>query len=133
VAKQSNSLNRYWEVKKYHNNDRKNLDPSSQRLDTFYFELLGDKEQFSILSNVIRLVLILSHGQADVERVFSINKDVASLNMRPETLCAYRTVYDGISKMECKVHEEVISKEMLQSGMFSIGKTEGEKQGIHSR
>lgn len=107
------------EVKKYHKYDCKNFDPVSQRLDTFYFELLDDKDQFAVLWKVVKLVLILSHGQADVERGFSINKDVVSFNMGTETLCAYRMVYDGISQMECKVHEVVISKEMLQSCKFS--------------
>ena len=42
-----------------------------------------------------------------------------SFNIRTGTLCAYRTVYDGISQMEGKVHEVVISKEVLQSCKFS--------------
>ena len=50
---------------------------------------------------------------------FSINKDVVSFNMDTETLCAYRTVYDAVKQMACKVHEVVVDKEMLQSCKFS--------------
>ena len=107
------------EVKKYHKNDCKNVDPVSQRLDTFYFELLDDKDQFAVLWKVVKLALIHSHGQADVERRFSINKDVVSFPMGTETLCASRTVYDEINQMECRVPEVVISKGMLQSCKFS--------------
>ena len=60
------------------------------------------------------MVLILSHGQVDVERGFSVNKETVSFNMDPETLCAYRKVFDGVFQMNCGVHEIEISKDMLQ-------------------
>ena len=107
------------ELNKYHKNECKSFDPVSQRLDTFYFELLNDKEPFSNLWKVVKMVLILSHGQADVERGFSVNKDIVSYNMDPETLCSYRKVYDAITQMKCEVHKVVITKEMLQSCKFS--------------
>ena len=106
-------------IKRYNKDECKKFDPASQRLDTFYFELLGHEDEFAVLWQVVKLVLILSHGQADVERGFSINKDVVSFNMDTETLCAYRTVYDAVKQMACKVHEVVVDKEMLQSCKFS--------------
>ena len=62
--------------KKYNKDDCKKFYPVSQRLDTFYFELLNPEDEFAVLWWVVKLVLILSHGQADVERGLSINKDV---------------------------------------------------------
>ena len=41
-----------------------------------------------------RIVLVLSHGQASVERGFSFNHDTAVENMLEESLVAYRTVND---------------------------------------
>ena len=56
------------------------------------------------------MVLVLSHGQSDVERGLSVNKDVVSYYMGGDTLCAYRPVYDGINKMGCEIHEVVIKE-----------------------
>ena len=44
-----------------------------RRLDDFYCELLNTKD-FSDIWEVVKLVLILSHGNASVESGFSINK-----------------------------------------------------------
>lgn len=50
-----------------------NFDPYSSRLDEFLSVHL-DKQQYKELFEVVKLLLILSHGQATVERDFSINK-----------------------------------------------------------
>ena len=50
------------------------FDKSSCRLDEFYFEKYGE------LSFVIRLILTLSHGQASVDRGFSINSAILETN-----------------------------------------------------
>jgi hypothetical protein len=103
------------DLKNYHVNECSDFDPKTQRLDSFFADLLSNKEQFGILWKVVKMVLILSHGQADVERGFSVNKDVVAYNMDPETLCAYRKVYDGVKQLQCEVHDIVIGKEMLVS------------------
>ncbi|KAG8177628.1 hypothetical protein JTE90_019655 [Oedothorax gibbosus] len=43
------------------------------------------------------MMLIISHGNAAVERGFSINKEVLIENMREESLIGYRPVYDSIN------------------------------------
>ena len=50
------------------------------------------------------MMLILSHGQSDIERGFSVNKDIATANMKEETIVAYRKVYDGVKQRQCSVH-----------------------------
>ena len=35
--------------------------------------------------------------------------------MDPDTICAYRKVYDAVKQMQCDVHVIVIGKEMLKS------------------
>ena len=45
------------------------------------------------------------HGQSDIERGFSVNKDIATANMKEETIVAYRKVYDGVKHRQCCVHE----------------------------
>ena len=41
------------------------------RLDDFYYTLIGNQEKYSTLWYVVKLLLILSHGQSSVERGFS--------------------------------------------------------------
>ena len=55
---------------------------SSDRLDHFYFQICNlDNHNVSALKKVLKIVLILSHGQAEVERGFSLNKEVTVENL----------------------------------------------------
>ena len=42
------------------------------------------------------MILTLSHGQAAIERGFSINKDLINTNMLEETIVAKRVICDGV-------------------------------------
>ena len=44
-------------------------------MDTLFFECMANESYKSLFSDVKR-ILILSHGQATVERGFSVNKEV---------------------------------------------------------
>ena len=70
--------------------------PVEDRLDKFYFNLLSSDPEFNQLWTVVRLVLILSHGNATVESGFSINADILVENLHEESLVAYRHCYDAI-------------------------------------
>jgi hypothetical protein len=59
------------------------------------------------------LVLILSHGNADVESGFSINGDMLVENLQEQSLVAQRSVYDCI-KEAGDVLSVDINKTMLQ-------------------
>ena len=61
------------------------------------------------------MMLILSHGQSDIERGFSVNKDIATANMKEETIVAYRKVYDGVKQRQCSVHEFPVNPLILDS------------------
>ena len=50
-----------------------NADPN-KRLDIFFRGLLNQKDEFKELYTIVKMVLILSHGSAEVERGFSVNK-----------------------------------------------------------
>ena len=47
----------------------------------------------------IKMILTLSHGQAAIERGFSVNKNLSSTNMLQKTIVAQRIVCDGVSKI----------------------------------
>ncbi|GBL86674.1 hypothetical protein AVEN_194905-1 [Araneus ventricosus] len=66
------------------------------RVDHFWMNLITKDNSCSNLSMVIKLVCTLSHGNANVERGFSVNAECIVENMREELLVARRIVYDTI-------------------------------------
>jgi hypothetical protein len=67
-------------------------DIDRDRLDVVYHRLLQGSEEFSSLWKVVRKVLVLFHGQAQVEGGFSINKDMLVENLKEQSLIALRVV-----------------------------------------
>jgi len=54
---------------------------NNDKLDSYYFDTLRiDKN--NNLAEVTKVILTLSHGQADVERGFSTNKDTVKTNQK---------------------------------------------------
>ena len=56
------------------------------------------------------MMLVMSHGQADIERGFSVNKDKANDNMQEESFVAHRRVYHGVTSSG---YELPVTKQML--------------------
>ena len=50
------------------------------RLDEFFFFEVGAMSDYLKLSKVIKMILVLFHGQGCVERGFSVNKDMLRPN-----------------------------------------------------
>ena len=71
--------------------------PGTTRLDEFYFNRLDNQREYAELWRVIKLILILSHGNAAVESGFSVNGDMLVENLHESSLVAQRTVFDSIS------------------------------------
>lgn len=69
---------------------------NNERLDSYYYSLLKDKDDFCKLWKFIQLILILSHGNASVESGFSVNKQMLVENLKERSLIAQRVVYDNI-------------------------------------
>ena len=87
-------------------------------LDTFLFTHLGKKPRFEELWSLVKLLLMLLHGQSQVERGFSINKDITSTNMGAETLIAFCRVHDGIQSLGLPM-EQCVTAEMLRHCKFA--------------
>lgn len=56
----------------------------------------------------------MSHGNANIERGFSINKEILIENLKEESLIAQRVVYDAVSHAG-GVEKVEISHKMIQS------------------
>lgn len=72
------------------------------RLDTFLSSLVDYSDAADDLKKYIELVLCLSHGQASVERGFSLNKDLLVENQKEESLIAQRHIKDRIHSLDHK-------------------------------
>ncbi|KAJ8887333.1 hypothetical protein PR048_013548 [Dryococelus australis] len=82
-----------------------------ERLDNFWSTLLSG---FSVpdLLNFVKKVLILSHGNASVERGFSVNKELVVENQAQKSLVAQRQVYDGVVTSG-GLHDLKVCKKMI--------------------
>ena len=100
-----NNSNFLEEASKFNIND--------DRVNEFYSRILDSSVTLD-LENVVRLVLILSHGNARVESGFSINNDILSENMLEESIVSQRIVYEGVHKAGSAEDLE-ITPEMLKA------------------
>ena len=78
----------------------RNFNPDSRRLDTFLGNYMHDHIQFAKLWDIFKMLLTISHGQASVERWYSVNTDLLIENLHEKTVVALRTVHDSISTLE---------------------------------
>ena len=51
--------------------------------------------------------MTISHGQASVDRGYSVHKDMLFENLQEKTVVALRTVYDGISAINSQDFTEL--------------------------
>lgn len=91
-----------------------NPDKDGDRVDTLFHSVLSSDKQYADLWAVLRQLLLLSHGQATVERGFSINKELTVENLAKESLVARRQIVQGVKKAG-GVHCVPITKELLLS------------------
>lgn len=76
--------------------EARKFDWTTHRLDNLFNKFVGSKPAFTELWEIIKLVLILSHGNARVESGFSINQSPLLSNMKERTIVSQRIVYDAI-------------------------------------
>ncbi|KAL3045305.1 hypothetical protein OYC64_013549 [Pagothenia borchgrevinki] len=89
--------------------------PFEQRLDVFLHEALSTYPE---LRRFCQGLLLLSHGQATVEREFSVNKEVETVNLLEESLEAQRLICDQV-KVCGGVLKVPLTKELLASAAFA--------------
>ena len=95
-----------------------NFNPNNDRLDKFYYENMKNNNKYSKVWAVISLLLLLSHGQATVERGFSFNKEVSEVNLSEHNLIAQRVITDHISYVG-GLQRVIVMKELLQSAQHA--------------
>lgn len=82
------------------------------RLDSFWTNIGIVFNLSSAMMNVLKKVLIFSHGNASVERGFSVNKECLITNLKEESLIAQRHVWSAINKVG-GISNIIISKKLI--------------------
>ena len=88
------------QMKQDHAVDFRGFTPDSRRLDTFLGNYMQDHIQFAKLWDIFKMLLTILHGQASVERGYSVTKDRLIENLQEKNVVALRTVHDSISTLE---------------------------------
>ena len=96
----------------------KDFKVEDDRVDMLLYECMGRNKKFEKLWRVVRKVLLVSHGQASVERGYSLNRQTEKDNMSEGVIVALRQIIDyfvlvgGMLKVD-------ITKELLYSASSS--------------
>ncbi|XP_063229695.1 uncharacterized protein LOC134534921 [Bacillus rossius redtenbacheri] len=72
--------------------------PDVSRIDVFFRNYLGGEKKFVKLWPVIKMLLIFSHGQAAVERGFSVNRHIEVENLKEDSYAAKRLTIEEVRK-----------------------------------
>ena len=100
----------------------------------FFFDVLPLAE----LKEVVKVCLILSHGNVRVESGFSINQLILDVNMKEQSLVSQRIVYEGVMNkggpIKADISSNIIKSVRLASNRYQFAleenkqkQTEGEK------
>ena len=74
----------------------KDFDYYKQRLDEFLHQHVARSGSFAKFWDVMRTLLILSHGQVSMEKGFSINRQVVVENLKERSFIAQRIIHDHL-------------------------------------
>ena len=91
------------------------FDQDKDRLDSFFGSLMQANADLFNLWKVCRIIFVLSHGQADVERGFNINGELLVENMKELSLISQRIVCDHFSACKNDLHNYQVDKKLLRS------------------
>ena len=89
------------------------FDQDKDRLDSFFGSLMQAIADLFNLWKVCRIIFVLSHGQADVERGFNINGELLVENMKELSLISQRIVCDHFSACKNDPHSYQVDKKLL--------------------
>ena len=84
------------------------------RLDDFYFKEMK-VSRYKELSSVLIIILTLSHGQADVERGFSLNPGVLEDNIKEKSVVSKRIIKDHMISHDLQPDTVEITNELRKS------------------
>ena len=90
------------------------FNPSKDRVDRFFANLMRSLKPYENLWEFIKMFLVLYHGQSAIERGFSINKQLLVEDLKPESLVVLQTVEDHMRYLELSLEIIRIPNKMIQ-------------------
>lgn len=100
----------------------KSFDIEKDSLDIFLITICIELKSSDDFIEFIKVILVLFHGNAAVERSFSYNKEFLVENLQEDSLIAQRSVHDYISAKGGKIKNIPISKRMITAFRNSSSK-----------
>ena len=76
-----------------------NFEVSTGRVDVLLFDTMANNPSLCKLWTCVKALLLLSHGQASVERGFLVNKQVEIYNLSEDTIVAKRLICDHVTSV----------------------------------
>ena len=76
---------------------------------------MGFTNEYGDLSKFVKMFLILFHGQSEVERGSSVNKQLLVENFKPKSLIALRKIEDHVNFLELCPETIKISNELIKN------------------
>ena len=68
------------------------FNPTNDGVDTLFLETMGSSDEYGDLWEFVEMFLILFHGLSEVERGFSVNKQLLIENFKTKSLVAFRRI-----------------------------------------
>ena len=87
----------------------------TDRVNAFIRQFLLDTNKFIMLQKVLKMLMILSHGQATVEGGFSVNGKFFIENLDTGRLIARRHIHDHMGSYDLEAHYLDVTREFLDS------------------
>lgn len=100
------------------NSDFADFDSATGRVDTLLYSTMAGDKMYAQLWSVVAPLLLLSHGNASVERGFSINKQIEVENMKESTYSAQRLVCDHLRSVG-GIDNFVVTKGLIKSASLA--------------
>ena len=91
------------------------FDEGKSCLDSFFVDLMHGDARYRKCWTIFKIVFTLSHGQAAVERGFSVNKELLVENLQLISLISRRLICDYVSDFSKPISGIPLTNEMLKS------------------
>ena len=106
--------------------------PTNDRVSTLFSETMGSSDEYGNLWEFVKMFLILFHGQSEVERRFSVNKQLLVENLKAKSLVVLRRIeyhmnFSGLRPENIKISNELIKSVKEAHGLYQ---DELEKQSV---
>ena len=98
------------------------FNPNVHRVDEFFSTYMSG-ENYVALFDIVKILLVFSHGQSSVERGFSVNKEIEVENLHEHSLVAQRIICDHL-RVVGGVLNVPITKKLLAAAASSRQKYE---------